>query len=162
MQIREATHQDLAAIAEIENHERANGTANWGIEPESLEQWAEKLATSQAAGLPILVVEEAGVVLGYGSFRQFRPHEAWSPSAEHWLYLHQDARGRGLGGALLDALLERIAQAGYRNTIACVESGNAGSIRLHEGRGFEEVGRFSNVGEKFGRSLSVVFLRKRL
>ena len=163
MLIRDATESDLPAIVDILNHEIAAGTANWGIQPETLAGRTAWFRERAAAGYPVLAAEgEGGAVLGYASCGPFRPFDAWAPTVEHSIYLHPDARGNGAGGALLDALLARIAEAGFRNVVAAIDATNAASIRMHERRGFAEVGRMPGVGEKHGRELDAVFLLKRL
>ncbi|NLT26418.1 MAG: N-acetyltransferase [Microbacteriaceae bacterium] len=163
MLFRNAEESDLPALLEILNHEIATGTANWSLEPETLPERVAWLRSRRETGHPVIVGEDDdGRVLGYASCGPFRPFDAWAPTVEHSIYLHPDARGRGLGGALLDALLERIAAAGFRNVVATVDATNAPSIRMHERRGFAEVGRMDAVGEKFGHELDAVFLLKRL
>ena len=163
MRIRDAQASDLPAIVEILDHEIANGTASWSARPESLAARTEWLRERRATGHPVIVaVDDADAVLGYASCGRFRPYDAWNPTVEHSIYLHREARGRGLGGALLDALLERIAAAGFRNVVAVIDASNTASIAMHERRGFAEAGRMPAVGEKFGRNLDAVFLLKRL
>lgn len=163
MLIRDANENDLPEIVEILNHEITTGTANWNVAPETAEERAAWLRDRRRGGHPVIVAaDDDGRVLGYASCGPFRPFDAWAPTVEHSLYLHPEARGRGVGGVLLDALLERIRRTDARNVVAVIEAGNTASLRLHERRGFTEAGRMPAVGEKFGRALDAVFLLKRL
>lgn len=75
------------------------------------------------------------------------------------MYVRDGERGRGIGRALLEELIARARTRGAHVMVAGVESGNAGSIALHERLGFVEVGRMPQVGAKFGRWLDLTFLQ---
>lgn len=78
---------------------------------------------------------------------------------EHSVYVRADQRGRGVGIALMTALIGRARAIGKHVMVAGVEADNAASIRLHEKLGFERVGRLPQVGAKFGRWLDLAFLQ---
>jgi phosphinothricin acetyltransferase len=78
----------------------------------------------------------------------------------HVHHVHQDHQGVGVGGVLLDALIERALEAGKHSMIGAVDGDNAGSIRFHERHGFAVVGRLPELGFKFGRWLDLVLMQR--
>ena len=98
-------------------------------------------------------------VLGYASFGPWRPHDGYRHTAEHSVYVRGDQRGRGLGEALLRALITRAQSAGIHVIVGAIEAGNTGSIRLHEKLGFAHIGTMPRVGMKFGRWLDLALLQ---
>jgi L-amino acid N-acyltransferase YncA len=163
MIIRDAAESDLRAILEIYNHAVVHTTAIWNEAQVDLDNRAAWLADRGQAGLPVLVaVGEAGAVLGYASFGPWRAWDGYRQTVEHSIYVQADARGGGVGRALMEALIERARAAGKHVMIAGIEGANIASIRLHEGLGFEHAGRCREVGAKFGRWLDLVFMELRL
>ena len=117
-------------------------------------------AARQAQGYPILVaVNEAGDVLGYASFGDWRPFEGFRHTVEHSVYIRSDQRGQGLGPLLMQALIERARGCGKHVMVAAIESGNTASIRLHERLGFTLNGQMPQVGVKFGKWLDLTFMQ---
>jgi phosphinothricin acetyltransferase len=124
---------------------------------------AARRADVLAKGLPYLVVEVEGQVLGFAYCQWFKPRPAYRFSAEDSIYLHPDARGRGLGRQLLAALIEQAQQAGLRKLIAVIgDSANAASIGVHRSQGFEAAGVIRSCGWKFDRWLDIVLMEKTL
>ncbi len=162
MLIRDARPQDVEVLTEIYNHEVATGTALWNVKPTTVDQRAAFVAQRTEAGLPILIADIDGQVAGYASYGPFRPQDGFYQTMEHSVYLRPDFQGRGIGPALMLALIERAKQAGVHVLVAAVDGANAGSIRLHERLGFVEVGRMPQAGQKFGRWLDLVLLQLRL
>lgn len=159
MIIRDATDADAATLTEIYNHEVTTGTALWNKHPVEIEQRLAFLADRRKAGLPVIVAEIDGLVAGYASYGPFRPQDGFHLTMEHSVYLLPSFQGRGIGPALMEALITRAKNAGIHALIAAVDGANAGSIRLHERLGFTEVGRLPQTGAKFGRWLDLVFLQ---
>ena len=162
--IRPARAGDLAVIRDIYNHYVRTSTVTFDEEETELGVWEHKLALLAETGLPFLVAEDAdGAVLGFAYAQHWRAKSAYRFSAENTIYLSPEAAGRGLGKALLEALLDASAAAGLHEIIAVIEPTAAGaSIALHRRYGFVDAGRLRNVGIKFGRSLDVLFLQKSL
>ncbi|MDE1145314.1 MAG: GNAT family N-acetyltransferase [Azospirillaceae bacterium] len=163
--IRDATQADLPRIVEILNHAIVHTTAVWSLEPTSVAARTPWLAERQAKGFPVLVATDGpdappGEILGFASYGDFRPFAGYLHTVENSLYVDAAARGRGIGHALLAALLKRAEAAGLHAMIAGIEAGNETSIRLHERFGFTETGRLPQVGRKFDRWLDLVFLQK--
>ena len=116
-----------------------------------------------AKGLPWLVAEVEGRVLGYAYANHFRPRLAYRFCVEDSIYLHRDARGQGLGSLLLAELIVRCEAAGARQMLAVIgDSANAGSIGVHRRLGFEHVGVMKSAGWKFDRWLDVVVMQRSL
>jgi L-amino acid N-acyltransferase YncA len=114
-------------------------------------------------GLPFLAAEVDGVALGYAYCAQWKPRPAYRHTVEDSVYLAPGATGRGIGGHLLDALLDRCADAGVRQVIAVISDDDAGaSLALHRNRGFADVGRLTSVGFKHGRWLDTLLLQRGL
>ena len=114
-----------------------------------------------AKGLPYLVVEDAGGVLGFAYCNWFKPRPAYRFSAEDSIYLAPDAQGLGLGRLLLTELMAQAERAGVRKLIAVIgDSANDGSIGLHKACGFTHVGILSACGWKFDRWLDVVMMER--
>jgi phosphinothricin acetyltransferase len=160
--IRDATEADLPAILEIYNDAVANTTAIWNETLVDLTNRRDWFAARQARGFPILVADEDGVVKGYAAYGDWRAFEGFRHTVEHSVYVHREARGGGIGRLLMRELITRAASNGIHVMIACVEAGNAASIRLHETLGFRLTGTFSEVGIKFGRWLDLACLELRV
>src|SRR5262249_26306840 len=116
-----------------------------------------------ARGLPYLVAEAEGEVIGYAYAGPYRPRPAYRFTVEDSIYVREQAQGRGVGRALLARLIDESARAGARQMIAAVgDSGNEASIQLHAALGFRHVGVLESVGNKFARWLDVVFMQRAL
>jgi phosphinothricin acetyltransferase len=160
--IRPATEDDLPGIFAIFEEAVVNSTAIWIDSPGALEDRRAWLLLRQSQNYPVLVAAEGERVLGYGSLGDFRPYEGFRRSVEHSIYVAPEARRRGVGQALLVELMRRAEKLGKRVMVAAIDSENAGSLSLHQGFGFREVGRMAGVGEKFGRTLDMVLLQREL
>jgi phosphinothricin acetyltransferase len=160
--IRPATEADLPAILAIYNDAVLNTTAIWNETPVDLENRRAWMDARRAAGFPVLVAEEVGRTVGYGSFGDFRPFEGYRVTVEHSLYVEAAMRGRGLGRALLAALIGEARRLGKRAMIGGIDASNEPSLSLHRRLGFVEVGRLPGVGVKFQRPLDLVLMQKAL
>ena len=157
--VRDMTAADLPAVRAIFNHAVAHTTAIWSETPRTEEEQAAWFAEKTAGDWPALVAAEDDTVLGYATIGPFRPQPGFRFTGEHAVYVAPDARRRGVGRALVAAVLERAAGRGLRVVIAAVSGDNPGSLALHEGLGFREVGRLTGVGVKWDRPLDAVFLQ---
>lgn len=156
--IRDATDADLPRILAITNQAIAETTALWTIEPATLETRGGWMRDRVAHGFPVIVAEHAGEVAGFGSYGSFRPHDGYLHTVEHSLYVDPPMQGKGLGRALLAALIERAQADGKHAMVGGVEATNAASIALHRAAGFEAAGTLREVGRKFGRWLDLTFM----
>jgi phosphinothricin acetyltransferase len=162
--IRPATAEDLPHVREIYNHYVSNSVVTFDERRSSIRYWREKFATLTKLNLPFLVaVSPADQVLGYALVQPWASKSAYRYTVEDSIYLGPGAGGKGLGSALLQALIDACQQIGLREIVAVIsDSGAEASIRLHTKLGFVEVGRMGRVGFKFGRSLGTVYLQRSL
>lgn len=160
--IRDAEARDLPRILAITNQAILTGTALWTITPATLETRGAYIADRQVAGFPVLVVEQDGIVQGFGSYGPFRPNDGYLHTVEHSLYIDPAAQRCGLGYAMLAALVERATVHGKHAMIGGVAADNAASIALHERLGFTAAAVLPQVGRKFDRWLDLVFMHRLL
>ncbi len=160
MHIEPATSADLPAILAITNDVIATSTAIYADDPATLADRAAWFAARQAQGYPVLVARDGEQVLGFASFGDFRPWPGYRYTVEHSVHVRADARGKGIGGALVAALFPHAQASGKHVMIAGVDAANTASLRLHARLGFERVAEFHEVGRKFGRWLDLVFLQR--
>ncbi|WP_295046362.1 GNAT family N-acetyltransferase [uncultured Paracoccus sp.] len=160
MVIRDATDADLPGIADIYNHAVVHTKAIWNDSVVDIANRRAWLADRGRAGYPVLVaVDDRDAVLGYASFGDWRAFDGYRHTVEHSVYVHPDHSGRGIGKALMLALIDGARQCGKHVMVAGIEAGNAASIRLHQTLGFRQVGLLPQVGVKFGAWLDLAFLQ---
>ena len=160
MIIRDAVPADIQAVTEIYNDAVQRTTSIWNETGVDVKNRLEWLSQRLAAGYPVLVAEgDAGDVLGYASFGDWRPFQGYRYTMEHSVYVRADQRGKGVGKALMVSLIDYARQCGKHVMVAAIEANNMGSVRLHEKLGFRQVGHLPQVGCKFGEWLDLVFMQ---
>jgi L-amino acid N-acyltransferase YncA len=158
--IRDARAADLPAILEIHNANIATSTAIWDLDQVGLADRETWFRDRTAAGLPILVAEIDGELAGYASYGPWRPKAGYRYTVENSVYVADRFHRRGVASALLTELIERARKAGdVHAVIAGIESGNTGSIALHERFGFRTMGEFPEVGRKFDRWMDLTLMQ---
>ena len=165
MRIREAGVDDVEAITALTNALIPTTTYEWREEPFSVEDRRAWLAAKVAAGMPVLVADDGGDVVGWAGYGDFRDTGRWPGyrfTVEHTVHVREDHWGRGVGRRLMEALLERGRAAGKRVMVAAIDASNVDSVLFHERLGFAEVGRLPGVGDKFGRRLDLVLMQRDL
>ena len=161
--IRPSQDTDLPAITAIYAHHVLHGTGTFETTPPTEADMAARRSDVLGKGLPYLVAEADGQVLGFAYCQWFKPRPAYRFSAEDSIYLHPDAAGRGLGKQLLGELARCAEAAGIRKLIAVIgDSANTGSIGVHRALGFTPAGTFTSCGWKFGKWLDIVLMEKAL
>lgn len=161
--IRSATEADMDAVAAIYAHHVCHGRASFETEPPPPAELRRRRGEVVARGLPYLVADGAGTVLGYAYAGPYRPRAAYAHTVEDSVYLRPDMIGRGIGRLLLAAVIAACEARGMRQMIAVVgDSANLASIRLHEALGFRRAGVLRDVGFKHGVWLDSVLLQRRL
>jgi L-amino acid N-acyltransferase len=159
MQIEPATSADFEAILAIYNEVIRNSTAVYTDVEYDLARGRSWFDAKAATGYPFLIARDAGEVVGFASFGDFRAWPCYRHSVEHSVHIRTDRRGRGMGAALVRELLARAAVLQKHVMIAGIDADNVASLRMHEKLGFTRVGRFKEVGFKFGRWLDLEFLQ---
>lgn len=163
MIIRAATSEDAAALAAIYGHHVLHGFGTFEEEPPSAAEMDSRRAAIVARGLPYLVAEDAGRVLGFAYAGPFRPRQAYRYTLEDSVYIAPDAVGRGVGKAVLSAVIAACEALGIRQLVAVIgDSGNAASIGLHRSLGFVDAGVGRSFGWKHGRWVDIVWMQKAL
>jgi L-amino acid N-acyltransferase YncA len=161
--IRPTSPGDLDAVAEIYAHHVRTGVATFELTPPDRAEWLHRLRTVTARGLPFLTATLDGEIAGYAYCSPWKTRPAYQHTVEDSVYVAPDAFGRGVGGRLLDALLEDCTRSGIREVIAViVDADGAASLALHRNRGFVDAGRLTAVGFKHGRWLDTLLLQRSL
>lgn len=161
--LRPSTPADTGAITAIYAQAVLHGTGTFELEPPGAAEMARRRDDVLARGLPWLVAEVGGEVLGYAYANVFRPRPAYRFCVEDSIYLHPDAQRQGLGRLLLAELIARCTAAGATQMLAVIgDADNAGSIAVHRACGFTDTGVLRAAGWKFGRWLDVVLMQRAL
>jgi phosphinothricin acetyltransferase len=160
MIIRDARDTDLQGILGIYNDVVMTTTAIYDETVSTLEQRRAWFEDRRRQGLPVLVAEEAGDVIGFSSFGEWRARWGYRFTVEHSVHVRADCRGRGHGRALIEALFPRAASMNMHMMIGHIDSAATASLRLHDKLGFERVGFFPEVAHKFDRWLDLVAVQK--
>lgn len=160
--IRPARDADAAAIAAVWNPIIRDTAVTFNPVEKTEADIIATITARATEGHPFLVAEEAGQILGFASYFQFRAGLGYARTMEHSINLSPQARGRGLGRKLMDALESDACTRGHRSLIGAVSASNHESIRFHERLGYAEVGRVRDAGWKFGQFHDLVLLQKLL
>ena len=159
--IRTAEIGDAEAIRQIYNQEVENTTATMDLVPRTLADQQDWLAARSGAFATIVAVLE-GEVVGFASLSPYKERAAYRPTVEDSVYVRRDLGGRGIGKALLTAVIDLAAASGFHSVMARIEASGTASRALHASCGFREVGVEIEVGRKFNRWLDMVLLQKML
>jgi len=161
--IRPATPGDVAAIAGIYARAVRHGTASFEIDPPDGDEMLRRYQALASADFPYLVAERAGMIAGYAYAGPYRMRPAYRWTVEDSVYVAETAQRRGVGRALLEALIAQSEARGFRQMIAVIgDSAQTPSIALHRSAGFRMVGTLEAVGFKFGRWLDSVLMQRPL
>jgi phosphinothricin acetyltransferase len=151
--------KDTESIREIYNDEVISGTATFDITPRTIQEQRDWL-TERAGAHVVLVAESDGEIVGFGSLSRYQSRPAYSTTVEDSVYVRPKDQGKGVGLALLGALIEKASEHGFHTIIARISAESKGSIATHRKVGFKEVGREKETGRKFGRWLDVVVMQR--
>ncbi|HOZ74159.1 MAG TPA: N-acetyltransferase family protein [Flavobacterium sp.] len=157
--IRPACIEDVPAILDIVNYSILHTTANYNYDILSLETQLQWFADKQARNYPVIVAEHNGQTVGFGTYGMFREKIGYQYTVEHSVYVAQDYVGQGIGGKLLEALIELAKSEGYHVMVGGIDADNSGSIAFHKRYGFVENGVIREAGFKFGRWLDLMFMQ---
>jgi phosphinothricin acetyltransferase len=165
--VRRARRDDCPAILAIYNDAVLTTTASYDYEPRTLEHRQDWFDAHQREDYAIFVAEAVSPdgskrILGWSALNKFHDRMGYRFTAENSVYVAAEARGRGVGAALLGPLVSAAQACGLHAILAVIDAQNEASLRLHAKFGFEQVGLFKQVGFKFGRWLDVAYLEKLL
>lgn len=158
--IRDASVGDLPRITEIYAESVANGVASYELIPPTLAEMHGRFEAITGQGYPYIVAGDgAAGPVGYAYASAFRTRPAYRWLVENSIYLAPEARGRGIGRALLDELLNRCTDLGFRQMLAVIGGAHPASVSVHRAAGFTECGRLAATGFKHGRWLDTVLMQ---
>ena len=161
--IRSAQMDDFASIQSIYAIEVREHTATFEITPPDMEEMTSRWRHITDMGLPYLVAELDGDIVGYAYASSYRSRPAYSHTVEDSVYVARDKHRQGLGCALLTELIHQCRDLGKRQMIAIIgDSRHNASIRLHENAGFRHVGTLEQVGWKLDRWIDSVIMQRSL
>jgi phosphinothricin acetyltransferase len=161
--VRDAQAGDMVAVQAIYAYHVLNSLASFEETPPSVDELLARRDAVLRAGLPYLVAEFGGRIVGYTYATAYRPRPAYRHTIEDSVYVADGMGGHGIGSALLGELIARCERGNWRQMLAVIgNSGNAGSLALHRRMGFQPVGTLTSVGFKFGRWVDTVLMQRPL
>lgn len=160
MILRPAAAHDAPAVAAIWNPVIRDTAATFTTQEKTAEGLAADFGARVAEGKLFLLAEEAGEVLGFATYSQFRNGPGYARTMEHSVILSPVARGRGVGRTLMGALEDHARAGGVHSLWAGVRAENAAGVAFHRAIGFAEVARLPEVGHKFGRWMDLLLMQK--
>jgi len=161
--VRPSRMEDMAAVADIYRDEVLYRFASFEEQPPSAAELARRREAVLQQGLPYLVAEVDGRIAGYAYAGPYRPRPAYRYTVENSVYVTPAVHRRGVGRALLGALIAQCEAGPWRQMIAVIgDTGNTASIGLHASLGFRQVGVLNAVGFKLGRWVDSVIMQRPL
>ena len=161
--VRPATAADVAAITAIYRPAVLEGTATFELEPPDEAEMLRRFKAITEAGYPYFVAELGSRVVGYAYANAYRTRPAYRFTVEDSIYIAPESQSKGIGRAMLAALIDTSTAKGYRLMVAVIgDSRQYGSIALHRSAGFTFCGTIHSVGYKFDRWLDSVVMERQL
>ena len=157
--LRPAKPNDVPGILAIMNHNILHSTAVYDYDPKNVQEIEAWFQEKQEAGWPVIVADENGSVVGYGTYGTFRYKQGYRFTVEHSVYVAESYAGKGIGKLLLSELITIAKASGYHTMIGGIDAQNTASIAFHKKFGFKEAGTIKEAGFKFGRWLDVTFMQ---
>lgn len=164
--VRNAAPEDAKRLLEIYAYYVEKTAISFEYDVPTLEEFQNRIKKTLQK-YPYLVVEEDGKIQGYTYASAFVGRAAYDWSAELTIYLDKDAKQRGYGRRLYEAMEQRLKEMGILNLYACIgyldeedEYLNKNSAQFHEHMGFTLAGRFVKCGHKFGRWYDMIWMEK--
>jgi len=160
--IRPATPADIPHITAIYAKFVLTSTATSEIVPPDETEMYRRWRAVLDRGLPYLVAELEGYVVGFCYASQFRPREGYRYTVEDSIYVRSDCIGHGVGKLLLAELIRECQAKGCHSIVACIVGNNPTSVALHASLGFQQAGLLPEAGKKFGEWLSLMMMQRLL
>jgi L-amino acid N-acyltransferase YncA len=163
--VRPSRDEDVDAMLDIYRRHIARGVEPaFAHDPEALQpdDIKRRRRSMRTHRLPHLIADRGGVVVGYAYAVVFRKRPAYRYTVKHSIYVHPDHLHAGIGRALLPALIDACAAAGFRQMIGYIDAANAPSIGLHTACGFRQVGYLPSVAYKFGQWADMIMVQRSL
>jgi phosphinothricin acetyltransferase len=160
--VRAATAEDMPAVAVIYEHFVRTSSATLEIVAPDATEMRRRRAAILERGLPYLVAELEGYIVGYSYAAQFRPREGYRFTVEDSIYVRADCIGYGVGKRLLSALIASCQAAGCHRMVACICGENPVSVALHASLGFDAGCILPEAGFKFGEWVNVSMMQRAL
>lgn len=161
--VRASAEADMEDVRRIYAHEVLHGRASFERTPPDLQEMSTRRQNVLALGLPHLVAERDGKIVGFAYASHHRPRPAYSFTVENSVYVAEGARGKGFGKMLMSSLIDECERGPWRQVVAVIgDSQNVKSIALHRSLGFRQVGILHSVGFKLGRWVDTVIMQRAL
>ena len=158
--IRDACEDDCSAIQAIYSEHVLHGLASWEEIPPPIVEITDRMRNIIESGYPYRVVELNGEVKGFAYASNYRPRPAYRYTVENSIYVASSCTRMGLGGSLLQDLIQQCTNRGYRQMVAVIgDSENIPSIKLHAAHGFVHCGTLRSLGFKHGKWLNQVLMQ---
>ena len=158
MQVRPAVLADVAAIADIYNQDIEDRGATFETRLRS----AEDIASWFDRTHPIMLAEDEGQAVAFVATSTYRTRECYKGIAEVSVYVARNARRRGAGKLVLQALITACEQKGFWKLVSRVFPENMASRRLIGSLGFREVGVYEKHGQLDGVWRDVIIVERLL
>jgi len=161
-EIRAATVHDMASVTAIYEHFVRTSTNTFEVTAPDLAEMQRRRQSVLDRGLPYLVAELEGYIVGYSYASPFRPREGYRFTVEDSIYVRADCIGYGVGRKLLTALIGACETAGCHRMVACICGENPASVALHASQGFARAGMLEEAGFKFGKWIDMSMMQRGL
>ena len=158
LRTRLASPEDTDAIARIYNEGIEDRLATFETRPRTADDvrgWFDGVH-------PVVVAEDGGRIFAFASTSTYRPRDCYAGIAEFSVYVAREARGRGAGRVVMEALIVEAERAGFWKLVSRVFPQNTASLRLLRSVGFREVGRYEKHGKLDGVWLDTVIVERLL
>jgi L-amino acid N-acyltransferase YncA len=157
---RRATKSDLKAMLEILNYEIIHSTSVYHYEEKDLDYFTDWFDSKLERNYPVFVAELNGNVVGYSTYDRYRPFDGFNRSVEHSIYVHHDFRNHKIGHLLMEELIKQAHLDGLKAMIGGIDKENLKSVTFHLKYGFKIVGELPDIGFKFDKYLTLIFMQK--
>jgi len=159
--LRDCTTLDAGPVCAIYNHYVEQTAVTFEEAPIAAEEMARRIA-EVTSRFPWVVWERNHTVVGYAYATSWKSRSAYRHSVETTIYLSPDAKGQGIGTLLYHSLVDRLRSLDVHCAVGGIALPNPASVALHEKLGFVNIGRFREIGLKFGRWIDVGYWELRL